>query len=255
MGNKEDWEEIEKWAENEKLKKQDTFKMNLDKINLEKNTKRINIVAMSLGLLLKSFKALIFLIIAGIVFLVFMYAKNTFSKVSINDPETLYNTKIKVVSKSIDENGNEICDIVLKKKKDLHFQAINDGKMDDFEDNLQKYIFNSWNSETKKQFETEEEKNQYGLLTYFNYLNANTKEELEEKTEYIIEFIEYAEKWNKEYKIFKFDGQEEGKFIVPVMNIYIQIAERKIYPYSHRYTTPEELKAEVMKQYESINPK
>ena len=37
MDNKKDWEEIEKWAENEKLKKQDTFKMNLDKINLEKN--------------------------------------------------------------------------------------------------------------------------------------------------------------------------------------------------------------------------
>ena len=44
MGNKEDWEEIQKWVENEEIRKKNTFKIDIDKIDIEKKAKRMNIV-------------------------------------------------------------------------------------------------------------------------------------------------------------------------------------------------------------------
>ena len=56
MGNKEDWEELEKWAENERLKRKQTFKMDIDSIDMHQRTKKMSIVINFLKAIFKTTK-------------------------------------------------------------------------------------------------------------------------------------------------------------------------------------------------------
>ncbi|MCI8621249.1 MAG: hypothetical protein HFJ50_05920 [Clostridia bacterium] len=79
-------------------------------------------------------------------------------------------------------------------------------------------------------------------------MNANNEEEVKEKTGYIIEFLKYAEKWNKENKIFKYKQQKNGQFVMPIRNIYIKIGEERIYPYNSLFQTEDEIMKEAMRK-------
>lgn len=179
----------------------------------------MNVVVVFFNSILKTTKIGFLIGITIAIFLAVTFANMGFGNIKRNFNadisliEEQHNIKMKIVSQDTDEKGNGSYEIVPKKKQDMKFKAVKNGGMatDDFEANFQRYIFNSWNSETKKQFEITEETNEKGLLVYENYINATSLEEVKERTNYLIEFLEYAEEWNKEYKVTKYSGQKKRK--------------------------------------------
>ncbi|MCI8621248.1 MAG: hypothetical protein HFJ50_05915 [Clostridia bacterium] len=130
MGNKEDWEEIQKWVENEEIRKKNTFKIDIDKIDIEKKAKRMNIVTGFLNSILKTTKIGFLLIIAIVVFCAFTFANVGFSNMrtsfnaDITSIERQHNIKMKIISEDTDENGNGSYEMALKKKQDICFKAV-----------------------------------------------------------------------------------------------------------------------------------
>ena len=88
-----------------------------------------------------------------------------------------------------------------------------------------------------------------GMLNYEIYINVDKVGDIEQATEYLINFLEYAEKWNKENKIVKISQQKNNQFVVPIWRIYIKIQEKRIYPYNMMFQTADEIREEVKKQY------
>lgn len=257
MGNKEDWEELEKWAENEKVKNIETFKLDLDNVDMQKKAKKVNTVVRFLNKILKIIKKiyLLFVIFIALSTLIFLYTgfsnmKSRFNA-DIGSIEDMNHIKIKILSQDTDDRGNGTYIMALKNKQEIQFKAIKDyGKLsDDYHANFQKYIFNNWDNDLKEKFEVKENINNNGLLSYENYIIVDNIEELEKATEYIIDFLEYAEKWNKENKIVKIKWQKDGQFIVPIYNIYIQFQERIIYPYHAMFQTADEIREESKNLY------
>lgn len=255
MENKDDWKEIEKWAEEEKRKKLDFFKMDIDNTDeIHKNTKKVNTVVKHLNRILKTV-ATIYIIILVFTILIavsFLLSLVSGSKSSVSaDIYTItqkYGTKINIVSKDVDEHENGKYIFELKNNKEIRFTEIKNGGslFEDFAPNLQKYIFDSWNSSEKEKFLVEETIDERGLLSYKNYIIVNDPEKVDEATELLIDFLEYAEKWNKENKIVNIWQQKEGQFVMPI-KVYIQIQGKNIRPYNAMFQTAEEVRGEVKK--------
>ncbi len=85
-------------------------------------------------------------------------------------------------------------------------------------------------------------------MNYENFIEIQNEEELDRATEYLIAFLEYSEKWNKENKIVEIQWQKDGQFIVPI-EIYIKMQEKIIYPYNTMYQTADEIRNEVKRIY------
>ena len=85
-------------------------------------------------------------------------------------------------------------------------------------------------------------------MNYENFIEIQNEEELDRATEYLVAFLEYSEKWNKENKIVEIQWQKDGQFIVPI-EIYIKMQEKIIYPYNTMYQTADEIRNEVKRIY------
>ena len=158
---------------------------------------------------------------------------------------------MKIVSQETDENGNGTYLITLKNKKEIQFKAIKKyGDLkNDYEANYNKYVFEHWDSDIKEKFDIMEGLDENGMLNYEIYINVDKVGDIEQATEYLINFLEYAEKWNKENKIVKISQQKNNQFVVPIWRIYIKIQEKRIYPYNMMFQTADEIREEVKKQY------
>ena len=164
--------------------------------------------------------------------------------------ETLKGVKIELISKDVVEahgykNENGTFYFKIKNLPEVQFTVIKNGgkSLNDYDSNLQKYLFNNWNSNEKEYFETEEYIDQDGLLYYSNYIRISEEKELELATERILDFLEYAEDWNKENKIIKYKYQKEGQFCVaPIGMTYIKINDKIISPYSELYITADKIR-------------
>ena len=257
MGNKEDWEELEKWAENERLKRKQTFKMDIDSIDMHQRTKKMSIVINFLKAIFKTTKIIFVLgavIMGGAVFTFANVGFSNFNSSVNADVDSIaqqYSIKMKIVSQETDENGNGTYLITLKNKKEIQFKAIKKyGDLkNDYEANYNKYVFEHWDSDIKEKFDIMEGLDENGMLNYEIYINVDKDGDIEQATEYLINFLEYAEKWNKENKIVKISQQKNNQFVVPIWRIYIKIQEKRIYPYNMMFQTADEIREEDKKQY------
>ena len=109
MGNKEDWEELEKWAKNEKTKITQTYSMQFDEQDMQK---RMDSISNCLRRVSKTVK-FIFIIIAlivGFIILVNLNVNISNFRTSVNaDVDSLkdmYGIKTNIISQDTDENGN-----------------------------------------------------------------------------------------------------------------------------------------------------
>ncbi len=251
MEKNKDWEELEQWAENDKQTKIDTYKIDIN--DMDKNKNNVDKVIKFFGTTIKASTAFFIILGAILIFNILLLVDigisnvKTMSNADINSILDLYGTIEKeIISKEVDENENGKYIFELKNNKEIRFTAIkNWGKIsNDFTSQYQKYIFDNWNSDVKSKFEVSESIDENGMLTYENYISIEETSQISEATEYLIDFLEYAEKWNKENKIIKVWQQKEGQFIVPI-KVYIKDKEKMIHPYHAMFVTADDIRNEV----------
>lgn len=251
MENKEEWQELNQWAENKKAEKIEKYGIDISYQDLQEKNRNIDNMQKVLKPIGKTMKVIFVLVILSIIILVVSMIDVNFSNLKSADIDSIdeqYSIKTEIISKDIDKNENGKYILGVKTCKNIQFTAIRENKklLEDFKANYQKYIFNSWNNPIKEKFEVAQTVNEKGLLSYQNYIIVNETTELETVTEYLIEFLEYAEKWNKENKVVKVWQQKQGQFIVPI-EIYIKVKEKIIYPYNAMFQTKEEIRQEARK--------
>lgn len=261
MESKEEWQELEQWAETQKQNKIDDYKIDItDNEQLRKETKKVDRIFDPLNRLLKKLKTiskLLAFLVISVATIVFVCSWADMGQ-NINPNVSAYfkieGVEIKVISKDVDEKGNGT--YILEPKKNQQFQFIAIKKWghieEDFQSNLQKYLFNNWESERKEVFSVKEEKNERGVLNYQNYIVVDEAKTIEQATEDVISFIEYAENWNKKNNVVHFFQQKNNEFIVPVKNIYIKIQESEIYPYNSRFQTADSIRKYVSEETKKI---
>ena len=256
MDNKDEWKELEQWEENRKIENKEKFGLDFNKINMKKKEKRMNIFAKVLNTMGKTGLVVFTLISLILAFSVFMLINVNFSNIKTRaniDVEIVldkYHIKAKIIEKEIDEHENGKYIFELKNNKEIKFTVIKKwgALSEDFKANYQKCIFDSWNDDIKTNFKIKENIDENGLLNYENFIEIQNEEELDRATEYLIAFLEYSEKWNKENKIVEIQWQKDGQFIVPI-EIYIKMQEKIIYPYNTMYQTADEIRNEVKRIY------
>lgn len=125
---------------------------------------------------------------------------------------------------------------------------------DDLVENLNKYLFENWNSIEKNKFKVTESENTEGLLEFKAYIEIETYEELIEGTKIILEFLEYAEEWNKDNgKVVYLWQQKDDQFVMPMNNIYLMKGNNPIVPHSGLFQTSDEIIENAKQIYKEIS--
>lgn len=192
--DKKDEEEIKKW-QSQNMNYIETYG-----VDIFKTKKQSKIATKLFNLFNKITKAL--LIIFAIFIVVFMgwllISKWAYieSQVHIDPVKTIkqmYNQKIKVISKDLDENRNGKYILQTKESPEIEFMAITEWTTmkNDYSDRCQKYYFDRWKDENKNKIITEE-RYEDGLLKYNQYIEVSDYEQIEENIKIIYKFIQYA---------------------------------------------------------------
>lgn len=240
MGNKEDWEELERWNENRIQQEREKYKIDYNKINLKKENEKVEHLVKGLNITGKTFKifAIIIFIIGTLSVLLMLYSnfhniKEQTNVTVVGTIDNMYNVKIKVISQDIDEKGNGVYKFELKDNSEIKFTAIKKfGKLEeDFLDNSHKYYFNKWNSEYKKYFEvntsiTDE------ILDYDTHIEIEKYEDVEKSINIISEFAEFC-----------------GTKFYYSWDIYLEKDNKRIYPYFKSGMSKEETIEKAQEQY------
>ena len=255
MGNKEDWEEIEKW--NRERNEKNRLKYKLDLSNMDREEAKMKNFIKVLNTTGKGIKVLGSIIAIVILCIIFVFIKIVLSNMRSSfyvdvekEIETLKGVKVELISKDVVEapgykNENGIFYFKIKNFTELQFNVIKKGgqSINDYDSNLQKYLFTNWESDDKKYFKTEEYIDTDELLYYRNYIEITEYDDLKQATEKIINFLEYAENWNDKNNIIKYKYQKEGQYCVaPIGMIYIKIKDKIISPYSELYITANKIR-------------
>lgn len=200
MENKEDWEEIEKWAEKDKQEFVEKFGVDFDQIDIEKQSKKMNIFSKIIKGISKS---VIYILLAIIIlFLVFLtvYAFNEMDNSTIANVERRlekeWAIRLKEISRDTDEKGNGTYTFTLKKNKNVIFTAIKDGKhlSNDFYAQCHKYFFDTWDSKNKKAFIVEEHF-ENNLLYFETDIEIEKYDEIDDAVNKAWALIERGEKY------------------------------------------------------------
>lgn len=268
MGNKEDWEEIERWHneknENDKLKyMHNVLNIDEEETKVKKFVKVLSVAGKGLKVGGIIVAIVVAFILITIISMVLANMKSSFYVDVKKDIETSHFCKIKLISKDVvetygynNENGKYYFEI--KKCPSVKFTVIKDGgkDYDDYDENLQKYLFDNWNSSEKNNFKTEEYIEINGILYYRNYIEIENYSELIQATENIIHFMEYAEKWNNEHKIINNYHQKEYEFFVAPMGMtFIKVKDEVINPYCETYITTDKIKENAIEQFNQLSLK
>ena len=104
MGNKEDWEELEKWNENRIQQERKKYKIDYDKINKRKEKKKVEHVVKGLKITGNFLKAIIIIVIIIGIYKVSIISYVNFKNMRrnvdfsvIESIENMYNVKTKIV--------------------------------------------------------------------------------------------------------------------------------------------------------------
>ena len=145
MGNKEDWEELEKWEESRKQEQKEKFRLDFSEIQKNKEHKGVNTVVKGMKIAGKTIKIggiITAIIVIAIVILIFdLIISNINSKTNVNPEKTIesmYNTKIDLVNKDIDEKENGRYTFKMSDNNEIQFTAIKKfGNLsEDYSDNV-----------------------------------------------------------------------------------------------------------------------
>lgn len=243
MGNKEDWEELERWQENAKQKQKERFKLDFSEIDKNKEHKRINTIVNVLKITGKTIKAgeiaIVIIVIAIVLFIFNLIISNLNSKINV-DPEktieSMYHTKVDLVSKDVDDKENGKYIFKVSDNDEIQFTAIRKyGSLsEDYTDNCHKYYFNKWENEAKSIFVVNE--NKIGdILEYDTYIEINTAEDLDKSMSIINDFVNYC-----------------GSNFSASWRVYLKKGDYTIYPYQQDGITQQEARENAEKIFRNI---
>ena len=149
MGNKEDWEELEKWNESKKAQYGiNLTNMEKEKAKLDNWTKKLKIFGKTLKIGWIIILIMLILIFITIIDIAFSNMRNSFYVDVKEDIETRNFCKVKLISKDVVEapgykNENGTFYFEIKKLPNVKFTAKKKygTSMDDFAANFEKYLF------------------------------------------------------------------------------------------------------------------
>lgn len=249
--------ELKKWEYEKKQEQIDKYGCDLSKINVKKATKqsrRLVKILKRFGYIISTLSVFVvaLLCIGILLFLYIMYSGlNESSNVNVTERlEFQYGIKVKILSQNTEgriDNGTYY--LQAKNKPYIKFTAIKDyGSLScDYLDRSYKYYFDTWNSDNKKYFTTNEEFIN-GLLRYKLYVDNYP--DIDVAAEAFMDFVDYVD---TTYPECKFE---------PYWQIYIKVGDTELYPFMSSNTTREEEVEKIKKVYndhlkvmESINDK
>ena len=229
--DKKDLEELEKWKK-QKMNYVETY--GIDIFHKKKKTKKAKIAERLFKLTYKIAKTLLiilaFLIIILTFAILFWYYNYIYERLHAQPIKVLsgmYNKHIETVSSNTDEDGNGSYKLTVKENSEIIFNVfVNWSEMqEDYSDQCQKYYFNKWQNSEKSKLITEETYNENGILTYSQYIEVQTEEEVQNAVNLLYAFIESTE-----------------NMFFPDWNLYLKVENQRIYPfYSTNYTKEQAL--------------
>lgn len=263
MGSKEEWEEIEKAIEESNKEKNKKYKgIDITKITEEvKNDTQTKNIKKGLKITKIILVIIAIIIFAFILFKIFtqisIVLSNMESAHNVNVKKTMefeFEAKLKLISKDVDRYGNGEYYFQVKKVPEIQAKAIKEyGKIKrhDLFENFTKYLFDNWNSSEKEKFNVNESRDNDNMLNYQLYIEIHNEEELEEATETIISFLNYAHAWNEKEKLVNSWRENDNQYILQVGSYIFLTTENgeKIIPYNTRFQTAEEVRKSAREQY------
>lgn len=241
--DKEEINKIEKWQkERELLEKEKYGYSSLELINmLKKENNKKNKTLDKVGLIFSKIIKII-LILFAIVIIIFALiylkqslsnAKNSVNIDAINAVESMYDIKVKVVNKEVDDKGNG--KYYLKASdNNINFTAIKlyGSLKEDYSAQCLKYYFNLWNSDEKKDFKVIE-KIENDILKYELYIDDFNN--IDSATKKILSFTNFC-----------------GNEFKPYWNVYILKNNERIYPFDNFNESEDEVLKTTREEYNNL---
>lgn len=239
MSNKEDWEELEKWAKEKHAA--DIERVGLDinnfkDINNSKGIKKINILTKGMSITYKIIiAAMILFFILSLVYIYF-WAKPSFERLNVDLEGAIsgkHQIELITVSKDIDKKGNGSYVFSVKGHEDIQFNATKKyGNMSENYDAIcMKYYFDKWNSPLKNNFKLVED-NSMEIVFYDLYIEIFDYGQIENAVKSLYEFIEFT---NENFS--------------PSWNLYIKQENFRVYPDQWQNKSLNEIILETQKYY------
>ena len=200
MNNKEDWEELEKWQERRKEEQMEKFRVDFSEIAKKREYKGVNTIVKGMKIAGKTIKIgeiiTIIIVIASVLLIFDLIISNINAKTNVKPEKTIenmYNTKIDLIYKDIDEKENGKYVFQVSDNNEIQFTAIRKfGSLsEDYSDNCHKYYFERWESKEKENFIIIENKTE-DILDYDTYIEIDSYEELEKAMDIINNFVNYC---------------------------------------------------------------
>lgn len=232
--DEKEWNEIENSIKQKELADKEKYGCTFDELQdiAEKNKnekKKHKILFNIFNSFLKLSKVTSVIITILIIFILYIFvefifsnAKNKFDIDAKYAVESMYNIKVKVLNKEIDDKNNGKY-YMMSKKNNINFTAIKKyGNLaDDYSAQCHKHYFELWAKlNTNNNFKVIES-NQDGLLNYETYVDNFTN--IDDATKEIINFVSYC-----------------GENFMPNWNLYILKENIKIFPYQNGNCSDEE---------------
>lgn len=246
MGSKEDWEELEKWQKEQKLKEEGNRRIERKEYNVA-NFKNAKIFSRICNFITKSISVTTIAVSTIIIIIALLFIYLCFNSVAPIDTvkylgQVYRGEKFSIIEDYSDKQGKGLYILSPKKNKDIQFKAYNakSGIKDDYSGQRLKYYIE--NCEEKSLIENFhiEEKNEHNENIEFLLYNVNIE---------VNNYSEIKDKVEKVYKIAKYLNSKDKKMYEP-----ISIFNRKIeYYFSINCDVENTLEQEIYRaKYEYI---
>ena len=201
MGDKEEWEELEKWQKEQEIKEQQKQKVYTRTFN-EKNLEKAKIFSKIFNFATKSISITALITMVTIIIIAALFVYYLFSTAApINTTKYLSQVyqgeKFEIIENSSNTIGSGWYRISPKSNKNIQFKAYNSGSgvKDDYSAQRLKYYIENCEDKTlleefKKEEKTEKYKNEE-LLQYNMSIEINDYNELEEKVQKVYKLAKY----------------------------------------------------------------
>lgn len=243
MSQEDDWKELELWNASKEEDEKKRVGFDYKKADEEKQRKQVDKVVRGIRITGKTFITIVIifslLVLAYAGFIIYVNIAYGMSKINVNVQKTIekmYQTKIKILSKNVDDNKDGIYYIETKNEPKIQFTAIKKkaSLKEDYLCQCLKYYFNHWDSPYKAYF-TVNETIENGLLKYELSIPIQEDTDIEPMVKIMSEFVTFC-----------------GENNLLVYHIYLTKDFKRIYPYYRSGLSQEEAMSAAKKEYEKL---
>lgn len=238
--DKKDEEEIKKWK-SQRMNYVETY--GIDIFNKKKKSKiilkLINIFSKITKAILTIIAILIVVFLAWLLVSKWAFIESTVHIKPAKAIKEMYNKKVIIVDKKLDENRNGMYILRVKENPDIQFIAMTEwtSMKNDYSDRCQKYYFEKWQSRYKRKIVTEETY-ENRILKYNQYIEISEYEQIEKAVKMIYPFMQFA-----------------GDFFFPDWEIGLKTPNGNIYPFNRLNMSLEDAISSAKNDYLQIQNK